>query len=191
MTTKTTQAKPVHPAARMYAEEFKAGKLSRREFLVRASALGVTTAALTASSVLRLRFTRQRMPRPAARCASRWKPVRKIHGLMIPPQFANFSRGWLKYLVEYNRDGTFNGVLVESWKLLKSSNRMAMAKCTAFCTMEERRPACSRVHILWLHQETQNSVTCRLCTNSCQIISEPLSLTGQIALWVLLHHHSH
>jgi peptide/nickel transport system substrate-binding protein len=28
---------------------------------------------------------------------------------------ANFSRGWLEYLVEYQRDGSFKGMLLESW----------------------------------------------------------------------------
>ena len=35
----------VHPAALMYAEEVAAGKLSRREFLTRSSALGVSAVA--------------------------------------------------------------------------------------------------------------------------------------------------
>jgi len=35
----------MHPAAKMYAQEAKDGKLDRREFLSRATALGVTTAA--------------------------------------------------------------------------------------------------------------------------------------------------
>ena len=42
--TQTTTHK-MHPAALMYAQEEKAGKLSRREFLSRTTALGVTTAA--------------------------------------------------------------------------------------------------------------------------------------------------
>jgi hypothetical protein len=35
----------MHPAAKMYAQEVKDGKLDRREFLSRATALGVTTVA--------------------------------------------------------------------------------------------------------------------------------------------------
>ncbi len=35
----------VHPAALMHADEYRAGKLSRREFLTRATALGVATTA--------------------------------------------------------------------------------------------------------------------------------------------------
>ena len=39
-----TQIKPkVHPAAVMFAEECKAGLMDRREFLARATALGVAT----------------------------------------------------------------------------------------------------------------------------------------------------
>ena len=30
-------------------------------------------------------------------------------------QIANFTRGWLEYLVEYNNDGSFRGMLLESW----------------------------------------------------------------------------
>jgi peptide/nickel transport system substrate-binding protein len=46
MTHETINGKPVHSAAKMYAEEFKAGLLDRREFLTRASALGVATSAI-------------------------------------------------------------------------------------------------------------------------------------------------
>ena len=35
----------LHPAAKMYAREFKEGKLSRREFLTRATAMGVASTA--------------------------------------------------------------------------------------------------------------------------------------------------
>ena len=45
MTHLTLSGKPVHPAAEIYTRDAKAGKLSRREFLARTTALGVTTAA--------------------------------------------------------------------------------------------------------------------------------------------------
>ena len=40
----TTDTRPLHWAATMYADECRAGKLSRREFLTRTTALGVTAA---------------------------------------------------------------------------------------------------------------------------------------------------
>ena len=45
MTKHFTAPGSVHPAARMYAAEHAAGKLSRREFLVRSTALGVSATA--------------------------------------------------------------------------------------------------------------------------------------------------
>ena len=44
----------------------------------------------------------------------------EVRGLKDPrtfdwSQIANFARGWLEYLVEYNSDGTFRGILLESW----------------------------------------------------------------------------
>ena len=45
MSKQTINGKPLHSAIATYADEFKAGELSRREFLARASALGATTAA--------------------------------------------------------------------------------------------------------------------------------------------------
>ena len=32
-------------------------------------------------------------------------------------QIANFTRGWLEYLVQYNRDGSIEGQLLESWEI--------------------------------------------------------------------------
>jgi peptide/nickel transport system substrate-binding protein len=34
---------------------------------------------------------------------------------------ANFSRGWLEYLIQYNRDGSFEGCLIESWGVNKGA----------------------------------------------------------------------
>ena len=45
MTNKTLNGTPIHKSAYMYAKECIEGKLSRREFISRTTALGVTTAA--------------------------------------------------------------------------------------------------------------------------------------------------
>ena len=42
---KTTTPKNPHPVAEMYAEEHKAGHMDRREFMSRATALGVSATA--------------------------------------------------------------------------------------------------------------------------------------------------
>ena len=117
MNIETNKIKPVHHAAEMYAEEFKAGKLSRREFLTRATALGVTTAGAYAMIGLPA-------PAKAAAHAPRGGTLRmqmEVRALKDPrtydwTQIATFTAGWLEYLVEYNSDGSFRGMLVESWE---------------------------------------------------------------------------
>ena len=107
----------IHPAARMYANEVRDGKLSRREFLVRATALGV--AAPTAYGLLGLTAPAQAQDTPKAGGTLRMSMETK--GLKDPrtadwSQIANFTRGWLEYLVEYNNDGSLRGMLLESWE---------------------------------------------------------------------------
>lgn len=115
MTDQTT--KPLHPAAQMYADEVRSGALSRREFLTRTTALGVS--AVAAYGLLGVAA-------PAARAAE--TPVAggtlrmsmETKALKDPrladwSQIANFTRGWLEYLVEYNNDGSIRGMLLEGW----------------------------------------------------------------------------
>ena len=107
----------VHPAAQMYADEYRSGKISRREFIARASALGVATTSIYAMGGIE-----------AAKAESHMEPQMggtlrvqmETKALKDPrnydwSQMANFSRGWLEYLVEYQRDGSFEGRLLESW----------------------------------------------------------------------------
>ncbi len=92
---------------------------SRREFLAMASAFGATTA--TAYAMLGLAA-------PEAKAGGHAKvggSVRiqmEVRALKDPrtfdcSQIANFSRGWLEYLVQYNNDATFDGKLLESWSI--------------------------------------------------------------------------
>ena len=117
MTQHTRFGSGVHPAAIMYADEVKAGKLSRREFLVRTTALGVT--ATGAYALLGLNAPVQAQETPTAggtlRMEMETRPMRDPR-LADWSQIANFYRGWLDYLVEYNSDGTFRGMLLESWE---------------------------------------------------------------------------
>ncbi|MDG1117484.1 MAG: ABC transporter substrate-binding protein, partial [Flavimaricola sp.] len=116
MTQHFRNAAVTHKAAHMFAEETKAGKLSRREFLTRATALGVTAPA--AYGLLGLNA-----PAHAAAHATAGGTLRmqmETKALKDPRLFdwselANFTRGWLEYLVEYNADGSLRGMLLESW----------------------------------------------------------------------------
>ncbi|WP_235019274.1 ABC transporter substrate-binding protein [Tabrizicola flagellatus] len=106
----------LHPAARMYAGEYAEGKLSRREFLTRTTALGVSAAAA---------YGLIGMPAPAqaqeAKVGGKIRVAMEVKGTKDPrladwPQIANIYRGWLEYLIQYNNDGSFEGRLLESWE---------------------------------------------------------------------------
>jgi len=108
----------VHPAALAYADEVAAGTLSRREFLTRATALGVSAGA--AYGLLGLTA-----PAAAATDVQSGGTLRiesSIKALKDPrtydwPQMSNFTRGYLEYLVEYQIDGSFKPALLESWEI--------------------------------------------------------------------------
>ncbi len=108
----------VHPAAAMYAREVAAGSLSRREFLTRATALGLASTAaygllglaapeaLAQETPVRGGTLRMQMIIKAQRDPRTWDWS----------EHANACRGWLEYLVDYQRDGTLKPVLLESWE---------------------------------------------------------------------------
>ena len=106
-----------HPAAKMYAREFKKGLLSRREFIARTTALGLTSAAAYALGGLQ-------RPAQAAAHAQQGGTLRmemEVRALKDPrtydwTQIATFTAGWLEYLVEYNSDGSFEPMLLEGWE---------------------------------------------------------------------------
>lgn len=118
MTNTTINGKPLHKAVKMYAEEFKSGKLSRREFLARASSLGATTA--VAYGMIGLDAPVQAAGH--AQIGGTLRIEQEVRALKDPrtfdwSQIANYCRGWLEYLVQYNRDGTITGKLLESWEI--------------------------------------------------------------------------
>ena len=113
-----TDPKHIHSAARAYADEVRAGTLSRREFLTRATSLGVTTAAAYG-------LLGAAQPARAAAHAQAGGTLRiesTVKALKDPrtydwPQMSNFTRGYLEYLVEYQVDGSFEPMLLEAWQV--------------------------------------------------------------------------
>lgn len=107
----------IHPAAQMYAEEVKAGKLSRREFMARATALGVATP--VAYGMLGL--TAPAVAGGHAKQGGTLRMEMEVRALKDPrtydwTQIATVTAGWLEYLVEYNSDGSFEPMLLTSWE---------------------------------------------------------------------------
>ena len=110
--------KRIHPAAKMHAREVAEGSLSRREFLTRATSLGL--GATAAYGLIGLQS-----PAKAAAHVQQGGRLRiqmEVRALKDPrtydwPQMSNFSRGWLEYLVEYEKDGTIQPMLLESWEV--------------------------------------------------------------------------
>jgi len=113
----TLTAATQHPAAMMYAEEVRTGQMSRREFLTRATALGL--AATAAYGMLGLDAPAFAQDTPVAGGTLRMSM--ELKALKDPrtadwSQIANYTRGWLEYLVEYNNDGSLRGMLLEGWE---------------------------------------------------------------------------
>lgn len=91
--------------------------VNRREFLALASAFGAT--AVTAYGMLGMAT-----PAMAAghKTGGSVRYQTEVRALKDPrtydwSQIANFSRGWLEYLVTYENDGTFQPQLLESWEV--------------------------------------------------------------------------
>lgn len=117
MTDTKTAAGTLHPAATMYAEEHRRGALSRREFLSRTTALGVTAAAAYGLIGLQAPVKAEAHAKVGGiiRCAMEVK-AQKDPRTADWPQISNVYRGWLEYLIQYNSDATFEGRLLESWE---------------------------------------------------------------------------
>jgi peptide/nickel transport system substrate-binding protein len=115
MTQFTPITDRLHPAATLYADEYRAGHMDRREFLTRATALGLTAAG--AYSLIGA------TPAVAAGHAQQGGKVRmqmEVRALKDPrtfdwTQMSYVASGWLEHLIEYNSDGSFEGLLIESW----------------------------------------------------------------------------
>lgn len=108
----------LHPAAPGLARDLTAGRMDRREFLSRATSLGLTAA--TACTLAGLPAPAR--ADPAIRPGGTLRIQQNVKSLKDPrtydwSEMGNLTRGFLEYLVEYNRDGSFRGMLLESWEV--------------------------------------------------------------------------
>jgi peptide/nickel transport system substrate-binding protein len=108
-----------HPVAEMYAREHRQGKIDRREFLVRTTALGVSAAA--AYSLIGLDAAQAQTMRDTPSMGGALRIQTGVLALKDPrtydwSELGNITRGLVEYLIEYNRDGSFTGILLEGWE---------------------------------------------------------------------------
>ena len=113
-----TRNRPLHPAATLFARETRSGQMSRREFLARATSLGVSVSAA---------YGLIGAPRPASAQApvTRGGTLRVqlvVRSLTEPrvqawSEIGNMTRGTYEHLVEYNSEGSFRGMLLEDWEI--------------------------------------------------------------------------
>lgn len=114
---------PSLPPGTMHAiggltRECRDGRLSRREFLTRSTALGLSggiALGLSGAPVLSQPVARPPMKGGVLRIQMDLKPVVDPR-LFDFPEAANVTRGLLEYLVEYTPDGRFEGVLLDHWE---------------------------------------------------------------------------
>src|SRR5262245_10033609 len=109
--------RPLHPRAGGVADDFRKGRINRREFFATMAALGVSASgAMTLGGIL---------PSPAAaREAKRggtlrvamtvkgWRDPRTFDGV----EMSNIARQCNEYLVRWNRDFSFEPWLLEGWE---------------------------------------------------------------------------
>ncbi|MBI1172147.1 diguanylate cyclase [bacterium] len=110
----------------MHLREVQEGKLSRREFLTRTTALGVS--AVAAYGLLGLQAP---VRAEAAKVGGIVRVAMETKAQKDPrladwPQIANVYRGWLEYLIQYNNDGTFEGRLLEKWEANEDASQYTL-----------------------------------------------------------------
>ncbi len=120
-------SKASHPAAAPLARALRDGHIDRRDFMSSATSLGLGAAAACALGGLPLHA--QDQPRIARGGTLRIQ--QNVKALRDPRSYdwsemGNQTRGFLEYLVEYNGDGAFRGMLLDSWQVNDDATRYVL-----------------------------------------------------------------
>ena len=105
-----------HPLIRQCLSDHHRNRIDRREFLTRLTALGVSSSVALAIGGQRAHATNARRKGGTLRIQQEVRPP-KDPRTADWSEIANFTRGWLEYLVEYQRDGTLRGMLLSDWRV--------------------------------------------------------------------------
>lgn len=121
------QDPPLHAAARMHAREYRGGRLSRRAFLTRATALGVSASAAYGLIGLNAPARAQAVPQQGGTLRVQMQ-VKALKDTRTADwsEIACLTRGSCEYLVEYNNDGSFRGMLLERWEVNEDATRYTL-----------------------------------------------------------------
>lgn len=124
--------RPLSPLARQTTLDYRKGLLSRREFLTRATALGLsTTVAAALAGGSRPAAAQSAITQPAIIPGGTLRIQQNVKALRDPraydwSEMGNLTRGFLEYLVEYQSDGSLRGMLAERWDVNGDATRYTL-----------------------------------------------------------------
>lgn len=108
-----------HPLAATCLQDLRDGAISRREFLTRVTALGLSAPMAYAALGPSGAQAQPSAPEPVMGGTLRMQMLTRATKDPVTwdwLEIGNFCRGWLEYMVEYQPDGSLRGMLLEAWE---------------------------------------------------------------------------